>query len=515
MGKYILAVPNFSDGKRSEVIEAIVDQVRNVKGVKLLDYHPDPDFNRTVVTLIGKPQELKAALLNLAAKSIELINMEEQSGSHPRIGAQDTIPIFPLKGISLGECIELAEEIGNEVYQRFNVPVYFSGENSRKPERRSLDFIRKGQYEGLKLVAYTEARKPDLGPAALHPTAGAVIVSAGTRPLVAFNVILDTSNLEIAKKIARMMRGPSGGFTTVRSIGLSFQNREQVCVSMNMFDTDKTPLYRTYELIKLEASRYGVNVVGGEIVGVVPMESLINSAEFFLRLEKFDRNQILENHLLDLDSEDGSEGDSASSFLDQLASSEPAPGGGSAAAYSGAMAAALVAMVARLTIGREKYADVEGRMMEIASQAERLRSWFQNAVVLDEQAFRGLMKARKLPKGSDIEKEDRTKAIGRATLEAASIPLQVVEKAVNVIHLAREVAECGNLNAITDASTAGLIAQTALKAAGLNVKINAATAPDKTAAEQWIQAYTIHAQEADVILEEIRSVLNTRAGIQI
>lgn len=515
MDKYILAVPNFSDGKRPAVIEAVVDQVRNVKGVKLLDYHPDPDFNRTVVTLIGKPQELKEALLNLAGKAIELINMEEQSGSHPRIGAQDTIPIFPLKGISLGECIELAEEIGGEVYKRFNVPVYFSGENSRKPERRSLDFIRKGQYEGLKLVAHTEARKPDLGPAALHPTAGAVIVSAGTRPLVAYNVILDTNNLEIAKQIARMMRGPSGGFTTVRSIGLKFENKERVCVSMNMFDTDKTPLYRTYELIKLEASRFGINVVGSEIVGVVPMESLVNSSEFFLRLEKFDQSQILENHLLDLDVEDSTPGDSESTFLDKLASSEPAPGGGSAAAFSGAMAAALVAMVARLTIGREKFADVEGRMMEIASQAERLRTWFQEAVLLDDQAFLDLMKARKLPKGNEVEKEARAKAIELATREAASIPLQVVEKAVRVIHLAKEVAENGNPNAITDASSAALISQTAIKVAGLNVKINAAMAVDKLASEEWIRAYTLYSEEANWVYEQIKSVLNTRSGIQI
>lgn len=300
MAKYIQAVPNFSDGRRTEVVEQIVDQVRNVAGVKLVDYHPDPDFNRTVVTLIGEPEPLKEALLNMAGKAYELINMEEQSGSHPRIGAQDTIPVFPLKNITLEECTALAEEIGQEVYVRYGVPVYFTGENARKPERKALDFIRKGQYEGLKLVAHTDERKPDIGPAALHSTAGATVVSAGTNPLVAFNVILDTDNIEIAKKIAKAMRGPSGGFTTVRSVGLLFEDRKQVCVSMNMFDYVNTPLYRTRELVKLEASRYGVNVVGTELVGVIPVESLINSAEFYLGLENFDRNQILENHLLDL-----------------------------------------------------------------------------------------------------------------------------------------------------------------------------------------------------------------------
>ncbi|MCL4514961.1 MAG: glutamate formimidoyltransferase [Firmicutes bacterium] len=300
MPKYIQAVPNFSDGRRKEVIEAVVDQVRNVPGVKLVDYAPDPDFNRTVVTLIGQPQPLKEALLNMAGKAIELINMEEQRGSHPRIGAQDTIPVFPLKNVALKECVSLAEEIGQEIYRRFKVPVYFTGENARAPERQVLDYIRKGQYEGLKKVAHTPERAPDIGPAALHPTAGAVIVSAGTNPLVAFNVILGTDNLEIARSIARIVRGPSGGFTTVRSVGLRFEERKQVVVSMNMFDYVATPLYRTYEVVKMEAARYGVPVVGTQLVGVVPLESLLNSLDYFLQLEGFDRNQILENHLYEL-----------------------------------------------------------------------------------------------------------------------------------------------------------------------------------------------------------------------
>ena len=354
MSQYILAVPNFSDGRNTEKIETIVNEVRNTDGVKLLDYHPDPDFNRTVVTVIGKPDFLKEALLRMAGKSIELINMEEQRGSHPRIGAQDTIPIFPLKNITLGECIKLAEEIGGQVFQRFGVPVYFTGENARAPERRSLDFIRRGQYEGLKLVAHTESRRPDLGPAALHPTAGAVIVSAGTNPLVAYNVILDTPNLEIAQKIAKIVRGPSGGFTTVRSIGLTFAERKQVCVSMNMFDYEKTPIYRTHELVRLEAARYGVNVVGSEIVGVVSLESLVNSLEYYLGLENFDRTQILESHLLELSDVGTGEKSMETGFLDRLASSAPSPGGGSAAAYSGALATALVSMVARLTVGQRQ-----------------------------------------------------------------------------------------------------------------------------------------------------------------
>lgn len=515
MSKYILAVPNFSDGRRKVVIEAVVDQVRGVSGVKLLDYHPDPDFNRTVVTVIGEPGPLKEALLTMAGKSIELIDMEQQSGSHPRIGAQDTIPIFPLRGISLGECIELAEEIGQEVYRRFGVPVFFTAENARRPERRSLDVIRKGQYEGLKKVAHTEDRRPDIGPAALHPSAGATIVSAGTNPLVAFNVILDTDRLEIARKIAKIVRGPSGGFTTVRSIGLKFEERGQVVVSMNMFDYEKTPLYRTHELVKLEAARYGVNVVGSEIVGVVSQESLVNSLEYYLGLENFDRQQILENHLIGLSA--GLEGGAGAekTFLEQLAAGTPTPGGGSAAAYSAAMAASLAAMVARLTVGKSKYADVWDRMQEIASQAERLSAFFQKAVERDEEAFLNLMESRKLPKETDEQRAARLQAIEAATLKAGSVPLEVAQQALKVMALALEVAEKGNANAITDACSSALLARTALTGAGLNVRINATGLNDRAVAQEWESALDCLEADGNKAVAQVQAILTERAGLKL
>lgn len=297
MPQYVHAVPNFSDGKRQAVIEAVVEPLRGVPGVKLIDYYPDPDFNRTVVEIVGQPDPLKEALLNMAGKAYELINMEEQRGDHPRIGAQDTIPLFPLKNITLAECVELAENIGAEIFKRFQVPVYFCGENARSDQRKNLDFIRNGQYEGLKKVAHLPERAPDIGPPALHPTAGATILSAAPDGLVAVNVILNTSDVKIARAIAKMVRGPSGGFSTIRAIGLAFEERNQVAVSMNMFDTNRTPIYRVFNLIESEALRYGVSVVGSQIVGTLPQEALINCAEYFLKLEDFNRNQIIENHL--------------------------------------------------------------------------------------------------------------------------------------------------------------------------------------------------------------------------
>lgn len=301
MKQYIHAVPNFSEGKRKAVVETVVDQFRNRPGVKLVGYFPDPDFNRTVIEAIGEPAPMKEALLSMTSKAMEHINMEEQRGAHPRIGAQDTIPIYPLKNITLQECVALAEEIGHEIFTRFGLPVYFSGENARTPERKSLDYIRKGQYEGLKKVAHLPERAPDIGPARLHPTAGAVIVSAGMRPLVAFNVVLNTDSLQVAKDIAKTVRGPSGGFSTVRAVGLKLEARNLVAVSMNMFDYEATPLYRTYELVKVEAARRGVTVLETELVGTLRQEALVLVAEHYLQLRGLQRTQILENNLLDLE----------------------------------------------------------------------------------------------------------------------------------------------------------------------------------------------------------------------
>lgn len=296
--QFVHAVPNFSEGKRKEVIEAVVGPLRDTSGVKLIDYYPDPDFNRTVVEVVGQPDPLKASLLSMAGKAYELINMEQQRGEHPRIGAQDTIPLFPLRNITLAECVEIAENIGQEIFERFGVPVYFCGENARSEQRKNLDYIRAGQYEGLKNVVHLPERAPDIGPAALHPTAGATIVSAAAAGLVAVNIILNTDDVNIAKAIAKMVRGPSGGFSTIRAIGLAFEERNQVAVSMNMFDTNRTPIYRVFKLIESEAQRYGVSVVGSQIVGTLPQEALINCAEHFLKLEDFNRDQIIENHLI-------------------------------------------------------------------------------------------------------------------------------------------------------------------------------------------------------------------------
>lgn len=309
--KYILAVPNFSDGRREDVIEAVVEEVRKVDGVKLVSYEPEADFNRTVVTVIGEPAPLKEALLNMAAKSIELIDMREQSGTHPRIGAQDTIPLFPLKNATVEECIELADEIGKELHEKTGVPIFYAADNAATEDRKALAFIRKGQYEGLRDLLKEikddssraeeyESRKPDLSKdGLLSETAGATICSAEAEGLTAYNVFLNTEDVETAKKIAKAVRGPSGGFSTTRAVGIKFPERDGVVVSVNMFDCENTPVYRVFELVKQEAKRYGIAVTGSELVGPIKLDYVINSLEYYLGLEGFRKDQILETHLMD------------------------------------------------------------------------------------------------------------------------------------------------------------------------------------------------------------------------
>lgn len=303
--RFILAVPNFSEGRRQDVIDSIAGTIKDREGVKLVGVEPEHDFNRTVLTIIGEPAPLKEALLEMAAKSYELIDMREQTGTHPRIGGQDTIPLFPLMNVSLEECTELAEEIGKELFEKHQVPIYFSSENARTEDKKTISFIRKGQYEGLKALLDDpnhpdhESRRPDLSvDGKLSPQYGATIVSADKEGLTAYNVFLATEDVSIAKQIAKAVRGPSGGFSTTRAVGIKFPERSGVVVSINMFDCAQTPLYRAFELVKLEAQKYGVAVTGSEIVGPVKLEYLLNNLTHYLGLQGLKQEQILETHLI-------------------------------------------------------------------------------------------------------------------------------------------------------------------------------------------------------------------------
>jgi len=311
VSQFILSDPNFSDGTNKDVIEAIVGEFRDKPGVKLIGYEPDPDFDRLPVEVLGRPEAVREALLNAAARAYGLIDMEKQHGHHPRIGAVDTIEIYPAKGITIEECKAFAEDLGNELFKRHGVPIYFTGKNARRPDREGLTVIRKGNYEGLRdAVLVDPSRAPDLGPAKLHPTAGATIVGALEEHDAYFNIVLDTTDVSIAKKLASYVRGRTGGFTNIQGvIGLPNTHRrtgkECTVVSCEVSNPTKTPLHRIYNLLKAEAARYGVNVLAGQVCGTIGAEVLVQTAEWYLQLEGINgpwdyKSQILENHLLEL-----------------------------------------------------------------------------------------------------------------------------------------------------------------------------------------------------------------------
>ena len=298
MSKLVECVPNFSEGRRPEVIEAITAEVKNIPGVKLLDVKADASHNRVVVTFVGEPQAAKQAAFNACKKAAELIDMEKHHGEHPRIGATDVIPFIPVKNMTMEECVQLADELAQEIAEKLEITVYLYEEAAKIPARKSLPDIRKGQYEGLKTEISKPERQPDYGPARLHPSAGATVVGA-RQFLIAYNINLDTSDVQIAKKIANCIREAKGGYRYVRAMGVNVQvgGRDVAQVTINMVNYQGTPLFRVFETVKSEAARYGVNVIGSEIIGLTPMQALLDVAEFYLRLDGFDRKQVLEDNL--------------------------------------------------------------------------------------------------------------------------------------------------------------------------------------------------------------------------
>jgi glutamate formiminotransferase len=292
-------VPNISEGRRQDVVEAVVDEVRKTTGVHLLDYSSDADHNRSVITFVGDLASVSQACLALARKAVAEIDMNQHAGAHPRIGAVDVVPLIPIERITLKECAQGAWELGQRLWDELGLPVYFYGEAAKSLERANLSNIRKGQYEGLKAATAQGERLPDVGGPQLHPTAGAVAVGA-RMPLIAFNVNLGTGDKSVADTIARAVRARNGGFATVKAMGVYLEDRNQVQVSMNLENYKRTPMYRVLETIRREAARFGVPVVGTEIVGLVPQEALLEAAEWYLQVEDFCLEQVLENRLRNL-----------------------------------------------------------------------------------------------------------------------------------------------------------------------------------------------------------------------
>lgn len=298
MARLIQCVPNFSEGRDKEVVEKIVQEIRIIDEVKLLDYSMDKDHNRTVVTFVGEPEKVVEAAFNACKMASELIDMSKHTGGHPRMGATDVIPLIPISDVTVEECIEYSKKLAKRIGEELNISVFLYESSATSKARENLADVRRGQYEGMAEKLKDEDWKPDFGPKELNIKAGVTAVGARP-PLVAFNVNLGTNNLEIAKKIAKVVRAKTGGFTYCKAIGLEIKERDIVQVSMNMVDYTKTSLFRVFDTIESEARRYGVNVLGSEIIGLVPMQALVDVADYYLRLENFSSDQILEKRIFE------------------------------------------------------------------------------------------------------------------------------------------------------------------------------------------------------------------------
>lgn len=498
-------IPNFSEGRRPEVLQEIEGAIRSVPGVLVLDRHVDHDHNRCVFTFAGPPEAVcQAAFLSIRTAAAR-IDLKQHQGAHPRIGAADVVPLVPLRGLTLEGAVELARDLGRRVGEELGIPVYLYEAAATRPDRVRLENIRRGEYEALmESIGRDPDKVPDFGPAVLGP-AGATVIGARA-PLVAFNVYLDCERVELAKDIARGIRESSGGLASVKALGLLVDGRAQV--SMNLTDTSRTSIPAAVEAIRAQAAAQGVAIHHTELVGLAPQASLLEAARFYLQLDPFSVDQVLETRLMAAQDEGGRE-----PFTDRLAAGTPTPGGGSAAAYAGAMAAALVAMVARLTIGKKKYVEIEPRMQAIVMEAEGVRAQLERAVEGDSRAFEEVLAALRLPKETQEEQAARAEAVERATLHAAAVPLEVARRAVQILEWAAEMAEAANVNAAADAASAGTLARAALRAASLNVLVNAQSLKDSSAAVGWRGELESLEARASAAEGRVARALADRAGI--
>jgi glutamate formiminotransferase/formiminotetrahydrofolate cyclodeaminase len=521
MEKIVECVPNFSEGKNKSVIEAIAAAIRSVDGVKLLNVDPGEDFNRTVYTFVGEPQPVLEAAFQAAKVGVALIDMTKHKGEHARMGALDVCPFIPIKGVTDEDCTTLSKKFGERMAKELGVPVFLYAKSAVKPERIRLPDIRKGEYEALEEKFKDPSFKPDFGKPLFVPKSGAT--ATGSRDiLLAYNINLNTDDKSIASKIAGKIRTSGvikkdkdgnkiighdgkperipGKFKGVQAGGMMYdENIAQI--SMNLLNYKEVNLHNVYETCKEEAEKLGAKVTGSEIVGLVPKESLSLAGKFYseknglkisdenelvsLAIDKLGLSQLypfkLEEKVIEYMVEES--GPLASmtikSFLSELASKSPAPGGGSVAALSGSLGTALASMVCNLTIGKETYLAVEKEIKQVLSESEKLRKRLTELIDEDTEAFNDVMKAFKMPKETDEQINKRKQAIQEGYKIAASVPLETAKTCEQILDVALVVAEKGNKNSITDAAVSAIMAKAGVESALLNVKINLGSIKDE------------------------------------
>jgi glutamate formiminotransferase / formiminotetrahydrofolate cyclodeaminase len=482
MRRLVECVPNFSEGRDQAKIDAIVSAMREVPGVLLLDRESDPDHNRCVITLAGEPEPVAEAAIRGVGKASELIDLAKHAGAHPRIGATDVVPFVPVSGVSLEECVALAHKAGEEIWRRFKVPIYFYEAAAIKPERANLENIRRGQFEGLREEALLNPeRAPDLGGPALHPAAGATVVGA-RKFLIAYNIHLKTTDVALAKTIAKTIRTSSGGFPFVKAMGLPVPARGVVEVSMNLTDFERTPMHQVYAAVESAAKDQGVEIADSEIVGLVPRRAIEMTAEFFLRFPNFSSTQVLENRLEEALLEEISPKQSLASmvqpFLEAVSRPTPTPGGGSVAAMAAALAASLGQMVAGLSSTKKSQAAHRTQLEEAASEFASAKQSLTEAVELDASSYQAVLAAHRLPHTSDDGNRARQSAIEEAFKGAVEVPLQVGRAAARLLRQLGQLETASSPSMISDVRVARFMAAAALRGALENVEINLTSIAD-------------------------------------
>ncbi len=515
--KLIECVPNFSEGRDMEKINAITKEIETTSQVTLLDVDPGESTNRTVVTFIGSPSGVKEAAFKAIKKAAEVIDMSRHQGAHSRIGATDVCPFVPVSGVTMEDCIKLAHEVGERVAKELNIPVYLYEEAAQKPERKNLAKIRVGEYEGLPEKLKDPEWAPDYGEPVFNPKAGASVIGA-REFLIAYNINLNTRDRRLAHDIALNLREKGrakrdkegkiirdekgkaikvrGKFKSVKAVGWYIEDYGIAQISINFTNYKMSPPHIVFDEARKEAERRGLRVTGSELVGLIPKEAMLMAGRYYLEKQgkspgvpeeeliraavvslglndvaPFDPQKKIieyqfkefENSLLELNLKE---------FVNELSMDSPAPGGGSTAALCGALSGSLSSMVSNLTVGKKGYEKVQGRIKKLASHAQTLKDDFLRCVDLDTHAFNDLMAAFKLPKKTEEQKSEKEDAVQEALKKATLVPFGVLEKSVEALELAKEVTLKGNKNSISDAGVAGLAAQTAAEGAYYNVKIN-------------------------------------------
>jgi len=476
MSTLVECVPNFSEGRDKTKVDAIVEAMK-MDGVYLLDREMDADHNRCVITLVGDRDAVGEAAIRGVGKAAELIDLTKHQGAHPRLGAADVIPFIPIEGVTLEDCVVLARHVGSEIWRRFHIPVYLYEAAATSPERQNLENVRRGQFEGVRdEIEKNPARKPDFGDPRIHPTAGATIVGA-RKFLIAYNVYLNTPDVEIAKKIAKAVRFSNGGLRYVKGMGVPVRGLAQV--SMNLTDFEQTPIARVFEFVKREAARYGVMPVSSEIVGLIPKKALEQAAEWFLQVENFDSSLILENRLAAVMTGKMAVGGVSAGiepFLEQLAAATATPGGGSASAAAGAMAASLGQMVAGMSRGKKAYLQYERELGEAIAHLAQLREELKCAIDADAESYNAVVRAYKQAK----ESANGDGIINEALKQATNVPLNVAERARDVARAVESLRKITNPKMSSDLDVAAALAQAAIRGALANVEINLESLHDDT-----------------------------------